>query len=395
MNHPWLDRFEQILLVILSGFLFWGNAVSSIAIVSLAILGLIRGGWRAFTNVRGFILLLPFLILLSSWLAFGVPSDGTRELQLWPTWIAAILYFSTSTRPEFFRKSFVLISILQAVAVLTFFTFASPIEHASFSQGFRDAIEAQFHVHPTFVSVAWFWASVLLLLDFKQNIFQRIWGVAFLVVMASLCGGKMPLIACAAILGSMAILKMNSLKYKVATLTGILVLGIGNVLFNPVLTERFEELYRVNLDYEEGQALSSSELRLGIWNCAIETTFDNWIFGVGTGNTRAALEACYEEYDQVEFFDGEYNTHNQFIHFWLASGIAGLLIILLFFSYMLLTAMRLNSRTLVLFLLFFILISLTENYFSRQFGMMFFSLFAANLLFENRHQPSPANNPSS
>lgn len=395
MTNPWLDRTEQLLLIVLSGFLFWGNAVSSISLVLLLLIGAYRGGWKSLRSRSSLVLLAPPVIILAGWLIHGMAEDGVRELQLWPVWIVAIVYFSSSNKSSLFRKSFALLSVAQAFVVLTVFTFSSPVEHSSFAQGFRDAIESIFNVHPTFVSVAWFWAALLFILEFNVKLFQRIWAVTFLVIMASLCGGKMALLAFLFGICTLAILHIEQLRYRVALVSGVVLIASLNIVFNPVLNERFEEIYSVNMKFEEGQSLSSTELRLGIWKCGLETTIDNLIIGVGAGNTRGALEACYEDYNQVEFFDGEYNTHNQFLHFGLSSGILGVVTLILFFGFLVRSGILSKNRQLIIFTFYFMLICLTENYFSRQFGMMFFAFFAASSFFENKSQLSEASKSSS
>lgn len=384
----WPDRIEQFLLVALSGFVFWPNAISSIALISLVIVRLIRQ-WRSLPGSRELLLLVPAFIMVLSWMLHGFASDGVREIQLWPTWLAAVVYFKTSPFRRFFLQSFTLLSVLQSAVLLFFLAFSDPFAGQGFSHHVREAIEQTFHVHPTFLSAAWCWAALLLLFEIKRAATLRIAGAALLVIMAAVCAGKMPLLAMA--IATAVAIAVNSrwANYKKWIGIGGVVVALGLLLATPTVRERLDELTTLTVNYQEGDLLNSSQLRLGVWSCATKVTHDHWLNGVGPGNTRSTLEACYEHYNQVEFFEGEYNTHNQFLHFWLCAGILGFAAFIMYCIWLMIHAVRTERWTLLTFLVFFFLIALTENYFSRQFGMMLWSFSVGTLLFE-----SPRNTPT-
>ena len=185
----------------------------------------------------------------------------------------------------------------------------------------------------------------------------------------------MPVIAGAIVLTIFSISRIQSLKYKALASVSFGLFFMANVLFNPLISQRFDELASLSADYTEGQLLTSTQLRLGIWKCSWFSVLDHWLLGVGTGNTREVLEACYRDYQQVEFFDTEFNTHNQYMHFWLTGGVFGFLAFILFFGLIMSKTWKNKNYDLLYFCLFVGLIFLTENYFSRQFGMMFTSFF--------------------
>jgi len=108
------------------------------------------------------------------------------------------------------------------------------------------------------------------------------------------------------------------------------------------------------------------------------------LMGVGTGNTRAALDACYERYGQVEFFETEFNSHNQYLHFMLTGGVFSALLFLTFFIWLFIQAIRRKQSTLIAFLLYAGLLLMTENYFSRQSGMMFMAFVMMYLYFDQQ-----------
>lgn len=384
MSAKWLDRTEQVLLLVLSGFVFWPNAIPSIALITLTLLRLIRDrkslpGWTELA------LLTPALIMIAAWEAHGSASDGVREMQLWPTWLAALVYFKTSPFRSWFIRCFAWVSVLQALVLLGVLAFGEPFESGGFSFQVRDAIEHQFNVHPTFLSAAWSWAALLLLFELKPVHYLRWLSAIVLIGTAALCGGKMPILALA-ITGMLGLVIKSQWAVMTKWIAAAgMALALVALLATPTLRERASELTTLTIDYQEGDLLNSSQLRLGVWNCAWEVTTENWVLGVGPGNTRATLEACYENYQQVEFFQGEYNTHNQFLHFWLCAGILGFMGFIAFCIWLIYIAAKRGNTSLLLFLAFFFLIALTENYFSRQFGMMLWSFFVGSMFYHHRH----------
>ena len=190
----------------------------------------------------------------------------------------------------------------------------------------------------------------------------------------------MPILALG-LVGLILILKTPqiSLKSRIGALAIVAILSLA-IFMTPVMQERFAEIALVDLSYSEGQMLSSTELRIGVWSCSLNSILENPWLGVGIGNTREALEQCFEQFNQVEFFEGKYNTHNQFMHFWLSSGMFGLLAFVVFIAYMLHWSIKSKRHILFYFLVYFIIISLTENYFSRQLGMVLWAIFISTAL---------------
>lgn len=383
MPKSWLERVELLLIYVLAGFVFWPNAISSICLILLLGLRLLQQRIRAFPPLKESWLLLPLLAILGAWIGFGFATDGMREIQLWATWLAAFIYFKSSPFHRQFTRGFVILSFFQAIAVLAYFTLAEPLSTHAFSQSFRDAIERVFHVHPTFLSAAWMWAAFLTLSQPKFSWRFKVLFIPTLLLLSFLAGGKMPLIAGALIFVLFGISKIKSWKHKVLLIAAAIAIFGINVAYNPLVSERFSELKSPNIQFTEGQLLTSTELRLGIWNCSWQSVQQHWLLGVGTGNTRSVLEDCYRNYGQVEFFDTEFNTHNQYMHFWLSGGILSLLGFLVFLIVIAYRAWQEKNIQLLYFCLFFALICLTENYLSRQFGMMLASFFVFGLSYQN------------
>jgi hypothetical protein len=374
----WFNPVEKALLLVLSGFVFWANAVPSITLILLLLFRILQAPKGSIPSKSDLIQFALPIIILVSWAAHGFASDGGREIQLWLTWIAAFFYFKTSPLKIWFLRCFRWISLAQAVVVFIMIVLWRDFPSDGYSHYLRDAVETTFRVHPTFLSTSWLWAA-LLFYSSKSLRGPLMWIPAMcLVIMAVFMGGKMPVLAFVFVSILLVFKEVKGLQWKIISATLVLAMLGFVIYFTPVLSERVNELQHVNLEYQDNTSISSTDLRIGIWQCAWQTTQENWITGVGIGNTREVLDKCFEQYNSDAFFAGEYNSHNQFLHTWLSGGIAALILSLSYWLWMLYTARWQVDKRMFFFLIFFLLVSLTENYFSRQFGMMFcsFMLFA-------------------
>ncbi|MAZ73164.1 MAG: hypothetical protein CMC70_08435 [Flavobacteriaceae bacterium] len=176
--------------------------------------------------------------------------------------------------------------------------------------------------------------------------------------------------------------KGTQLVFVVATLfLGLVLVFILNndfrkkILYTPTNTE------------SKGLVANTLEMepRTIIWNCAItisETHNELWK-GLGFANTNKELVKCYEDSIEDEqkrawLMARKYNTHNQFLDIYLATGIIG---IVLFIGFVLFVFLR-NKRqffptTLLLTLLLFMLV---ENLFHRQIGAYYVGFVLIMLL---------------
>lgn len=372
MNALWFDRIEKALLLILSSFVLLPHAFSSIALVLLLALALIRRSktWLPRGN-EWMHFWLPILLLLM-WVLSAFAKDGGREMQLWPTWIAAFLYFRNTPFRSWFKDCFKWVSLAQSVVFFGFVAYISQsLPKAGYSYFLRESISEHLHVHPTFLTMAWTWAALLFFLHgIQKKQWLEVLAAIVMTIAAAFAGGKMPFVAAAVVLIIWGWKEIESRAKRMAILLSVAVLIFGNLAFNPVINERIHEFKNISLDFEHDDFVSSTELRIGIWSCALETATEHWFSGVGLGHTRAALDGCFVQYNHPVFFDGEYNEHNQFLHVWLAGG---LLFFIAFLAYWvwLKWHLLLNKQWLAYyFLIYFLLNILTENYLNRQFGMM-------------------------
>ncbi|MDC1221565.1 O-antigen ligase family protein [Salibacteraceae bacterium] len=379
MWRKWLDPIETGLLIILAGFVFLPNASLPLILIALIAIRIIREPKQLIPNRNTLFLMIPAAITVLSWVSTGFASSGWKEVELWGIALGVFLYMQNRAdkKLHIFQMSFIVWSLLQALLLLTFFALTDPFGSGAFSQHVRDSIEHTFHIHPTYITTAWSWALLLFWIKSNLKLTHKLSIAILFLLMIALTGGKMPLLALV-ICSIIYVARQSSIPLKIRlSLLASIPIFATLISITPVMQERFAEISSIELDYQEGQMLTSTELRLGVWKCSIESIMDNLWTGVGIGNTRETLEHCFEKYQQVEFFEGEYNTHSEWMHYWLASGFFGVLILALFFGYLIRSAGKSKRELLLYFLLFFILISMTENYFSRQIGVMLWAFFVA------------------
>jgi len=129
--------------------------------------------------------------------------------------------------------------------------------------------------------------------------------------------------------------------------------------------------------------------RIVIWRNCFELIKSSPVVGVGTGDVQDELTKVYvknKELWRMQFF----NSHNQYIDYWLRYGILGLLLLIIIIVFYFYNAIIINND--YLYLSFFILICLcflTENIIQRQWGIVFFSFFNSLMFYKNKFAKFP------
>lgn len=177
------------------------------------------------------------------------------------------------------------------------------------------------------------------------------------------------------------------LKLAIGTLCGTLLFGFLLISFNENIKNRFffsERKSSINekLVYEP---------RYHIWNCAGDIKHDTYSFILGKGfrTTQRELLECYkskEDFgttDQKQWFiQKNFNTHNQYLEFYLSAGILSSIcfVLMLLFTF-------LDNRTnyfatsLILLIMLFLV---TENLIHRQIGVMLMGIVFSFINFMNQ-----------
>ena len=157
---------------------------------------------------------------------------------------------------------------------------------------------------------------------------------------------------------------------------------------NDNIKKRFLFSYEDNEELTLKEKILLWEPRTKIWDCAyiIAEKESSFFSGLGFKETNEQLVECYQWNIENEgrkewFLLQKYNTHNQFIDFYLSTGIFSVMLFLaLFIS---LAIKNRNSYFLTSFLIAIFFFGFIENFFHRQVGAYYFGVVFLYLLFAN------------
>ncbi len=163
--------------------------------------------------------------------------------------------------------------------------------------------------------------------------------------------------------------------WKVLIAAGAITAVVG--LFFILKNEKSDQLYTNEVVDNNAPAFIENsmnyEIRAVVWKCASEIINDEGFsfFGLGFEQTSDKLVSCYETkitdpQKRNEFLTAEYNTHNQFIDFYLSAGFIALLLFLLFICVAFLKIRKQFFAMVMLAIL--IMYCSIENVFHRQIG---------------------------
>ncbi|WOD45050.1 O-antigen ligase family protein [Hwangdonia lutea] len=198
---------------------------------------------------------------------------------------------------------------------------------------------------------------------------------------------RMPLMATIlAYIGTLFIFNKMGLKKQLKICALVLVALVSSYIIFAPLQVRVNEIFKSKFELptkgNDIESYNSINVRNGIYVCAFATIKENILFGVGVGDSQDSLNKCYKDKIGAKIYTWEdYNTHNQYLFFFLASGIIGLLLFLILIYINFNQALAIKHKEYLYFIIIICLISLTENILSRSDGVMFFSLFSGLFLF--------------
>ncbi|QNL22935.1 O-antigen ligase family protein [Hyphobacterium sp. CCMP332] len=119
----------------------------------------------------------------------------------------------------------------------------------------------------------------------------------------------------------------------------------------------------------------SLNMRIALAKINLEVIKKNPVFGVGIGDEKDARLNAYMAYDFKFGINHGFNEHNQYLNLLLSAGMVGLFIFIIVIAYPVVLAFKSKDAIYLAYLSLIIMSFLTENYLSRQIGVMFFAFF--------------------
>ncbi len=172
-------------------------------------------------------------------------------------------------------------------------------------------------------------------------------------------------------------------KYKAAlwVFSGLAALLLLSYTVIPHTRERIQGMWQgVKGENLDPASTESTQVRVFVWKSARELIAENPLWGYGTGDARDELIENYRKNGYTGALYHHLNAHNQYLQTWLAVGLTGVLLLIVFFVAQLLAAVRQKLLLPLLFTAIAAFSFLTEAVLETQAGV-FFTAFFGTLVF--------------
>lgn len=290
-----------------------------------------------------------------------------------------------------FIKPFIYSSTFLAISHLTYFFLLGLFNETSLKvNSFRKAVLEipLLNDHPIYVSLFLSVALIFIINYGKKKEYFLFLSSLIIIFDLFLISSKGVLIALlVAILINLCFF-VKTLKVKLISVSVVLGFFIISFFYFPTLERRFREL-KIRSTYVKIDPNNSSSIRYGIYKCVFETIKEKPVFGYGFGSS-PQLE-CYQKKSE-HLFLLKYNSHNQYLGYFLNAGFFGVITLLFFVVYLFRFSYRYKDYLFFSLILFFSIVMLTENILERQSGVILFT-FIINLFFYfNLNKPQKIKN---
>ena len=250
----------------------------------------------------------------------------------------------------------------------------------------RTRIGDTVNIHPTYLSLFISFTVLQIVVHITDKwkslknsiktiyLFTLVYGIFFILLLSS----KIIIISLIVISGLWVYINIKS-KIKATVILASIVFSLVVLLIVfPTTRERFVYLFSA-VKTSKIDKHNPDSMRKGIYKSAFRVIEKNRFAGVGLGDVQQELQQQYKSDNLKKAYRKRFNTHNQYLDFWISSGILSIIIFILSVLYPLfLSAVKKDFQYMV-FLLLVTFVFLTENILVRQVGIIFYSLF--NTLF--------------
>lgn len=411
--NTWQERTSNLSflsLCFLSCFPVLGMKTTVVAIIAFAAISFFSAlfSWNRVSEPKNWqslaIFLTPFLLILFRTVVTD-PSDESRfylEVSMSLLAFPATFFMYNIGRP---RHSFKIPLLLFSVSTLIISTkglvsaasrilkhlgpdqfwksTSEMLSDPSLPYHIRTIFEESVGIHPThasiFIGISILIVASRLISHFRAYSltvrFTLILMASLLVMMLAILASRTPFIATAIAVMIFAFLNFKRKILVLYIVAGLAILTVFLAISVPSFTARFSEISISNAGIPDENEENSFNLRSGIYQCSLNIISDHWIWGVGPGNIQKHLNGCYDKISPEVYHGKNYNTHNQFLDYWIGLGIAGPVALMVFFIYFSVVSYRNKNFLAVSFAALFFIAMLTENLLTRQNGVVVFCFF--------------------
>lgn len=400
MKNNWLNKATKLSFLGLALLPLLKENVSSMVIILCAILTLvynIKSKEKRKVKFKLWLLTLPFwMFLLHEIISLDFNFD--RVLLHLPFLIFPLIF---AYKPSFIDDSFKTKSlnvfqisvVLQSVIYVVFFLTQNPISKFFYVRNnipfFREFVSENyfFQIHPTYFSsflLISFTISVFSLLKNKKRFLDFI-NIIVCVFFIFLFSSKMIALALIISIVFTIIYFIFQKSFKQSMLILLISSILLSVVIYPARNVIGKRIMEVKTEINKpivGDYYNSTNTRMAILKCSMILLKDVPFFGYGN-NLQNKLNDCYKENNDSNFYlKHTFNTHNYYINL-ITYG--GWIFLFLFLGFLFYLYKKIKNSVLGLFLLFqFLIINLTENYFSRHYGIVLFTYLISMFVFMNK-----------
>lgn len=385
-------------------FLLFDFKIVNIGLILLLVTSFlnVKEGWKELKNYsienRNIVILLFILVFYQLIRAFFGDDLGDKRIGLLGLLIASFfgLFWVKNIKKFFCSILFILILLVGVGLVNIYQYFLKSDEFNMTGGGHIDSILIVARPYLGFMLNIGIILSLYMFSKIKNKTRYVYVGIALLFIIYMIFIAIRIQLVSLACIGVIYFIFYNKIRfaYKLGLLTLLICLCIGLILVTPTLKSRFEVETLVGANVID--KLAEKEPRIVIWRCsniiAKEEGF-NPIVGVGNIDIiDNKLAQCYDDTTHDNkmrqyFLDALFNTHNQFIEYYLLSGVIG---VLLLFGLFVRTALVVRKNFFAIGLLFCLFnFCFVENLLDRQLGAYLFGftlyLIVSINFFDKKH----------
>jgi O-antigen ligase len=160
------------------------------------------------------------------------------------------------------------------------------------------------------------------------------------------------------------------------------------IRYLPVTAGRFKGTEAVISDQQgaDNDKQEGTRERLVVWKASLEVIRENPLLGVGTGDVKDEMMAEYQREGKHVAYSMQLDSHNQYLQTYIATGLAGFLILLLILGVPAFLAITRKYFLYLSFLAVFAMNLLVESMLEVQAGVVYFVFFNSLLFFCLDHQ---------
>ena len=147
--------------------------------------------------------------------------------------------------------------------------------------------------------------------------------------------------------------------------------------------DTFKERYVTELKKDLSQSTDAelTDPRLARWSVAISVGAQSPVIGHGAGTEIGLLKDPFFDHQFYRSYLAGLNAHNQFISFFIKSGVVGLMVYLCVLAFGIRAAVTKRDLLLMAFMVIITAVSFSENFLDVDKGIFFYSVFFSLLIF--------------